>query len=355
MRIWNIIDHGTAKLFPGYFALVMATGIISIAIYLLQVSSPIARLLFHINKVAYGVLWILTILRLLRYFTRVTSDLADHTRGAGFFTIIAGTSVLGSQFVILSSGSAAGTFFWFLALFLWLLLTYAFFTAAIIRETKPGSADWINGGWLIAVVATQSISILGTLIAPDQAWQEPILFFGALMYLLGCMQYVLIESLVFYRLVFFSLRAEEFSPPYWINMGATAITTLAGAMLILKAPESAFLHEIVPFLKGFTLFFWVIGTWWIPLLVILEVWRYLYKRFPIRYDPRHWSMVFPIGMYTVCTFQLAKATGMSFLLNVSHYSVYIALLVWLVVLIGLIHRLIEHLFFLKPQPLSERG
>ncbi len=353
MRIWNAIDQGAAKLFPGYFAVVMATGIVSVAVYLLQVSLPIARLLFQINKVAYGLLWALTIVRLLRHFARAAADLADHTRGAGFFTVVAGTSILGSQFVILSKGTAAGTFFWLLALFLWLLVTYAFFTAAIIRERKPESADWINGGWLIAVVATQSISVLGILIAPDQAWQEIMLFLGLLMYLLGCMQYLLIESLIFYRLVFFPLAAEEFSPPYWINMGATAITTLAGAMLILQAPESAFLREIVPFLKGLTLFFWMIGTWWIPLLIVLEIWRYLYKRFPLRYDPRHWSLVFPIGMYTVCTFQLAKATGISFLLQISRYSVYIAMLVWLVILIGLIRRLMEYLFHLKSQPLAE--
>ncbi len=68
-------------------------------------------------------------------------------------------------------------------------------------------------------------------------------------------------------------------------MGAVAITTLAGANLMLHAAEWHFLMEVLPFLKGFTLFFWVAGTWWIPLLFILGVWRHLYKRHPLTYDP----------------------------------------------------------------------
>ncbi|MBS1252690.1 MAG: putative membrane protein [Anaerolineales bacterium] len=79
------------------------------------------------------------------------------------------------------------------------------------------------------------------------------------------------------------LSPETLTPPYWINMGAVAITTLAGATLMLNTSQWTFLGEILPFLKGFTLFFWATGTWWIPLLFILGAWRHLYKRFPLGY------------------------------------------------------------------------
>lgn len=68
------------ELYPGYFALVMATGIVSIAAYLLEIDL-VAWLLFQINKVAYGVLWLLTLARLIQHFHRPTADLIDHTRG----------------------------------------------------------------------------------------------------------------------------------------------------------------------------------------------------------------------------------------------------------------------------------
>jgi len=82
------------------------------------------------------------------------------------------------------------------------VLIYAFFAAVTLRETKPPLEQGINGAWLIAVVATQAISILGTLVAPTFGEQpEKTLFFTLSMYLLGCMLYILIISLIFYRFV----------------------------------------------------------------------------------------------------------------------------------------------------------
>ena len=59
-----------AQMHPAYFALVMATGIVSIASQLLELR-PIAVVLYPLNVIFYAVLWTLTITRVVRHRDRV--------------------------------------------------------------------------------------------------------------------------------------------------------------------------------------------------------------------------------------------------------------------------------------------
>ena len=337
----NALSRAAADLFPGYFALVMATGIISVACFLLGMKT-ISLALLVINIIAYAVLCLLLLLRLLFFFSRVKADINDHVRGPGFFTVVAGTCVLGSALLIVLDRFRPAMVLWVAGIILWAVIMYTFFTAMTVRENKPSIETGLNGGWLLAVVATQSVSVLGTLLVSRLAdFREPILFFTLCMFLLGCMLYLLLITLIFYRFTFVNVTMAALTPPYWINMGAVAITTLAGARLIIAAPDWPLLNEVVPFLKGFTLFFWAAATWWIPLLFILGFWRHVYKKFPLKYDPQYWGMVFPFGMYTVCTFQLSSAISFPPLLVIPRYFIYLALAGWLAVCVGLIGTLIK--------------
>jgi tellurite resistance protein TehA-like permease len=157
---------------------------------------------------------------------------------------------------------------------------------------------------------------------------------------------------IFYRFTFLPIVKETLTPPFWINMGAVAVTTLAGSLLIQNADRWVLLAELLPFLKGFTLFFWATATWWIPLLLLLGIWRHLLQRFPLRYDPQYWGMVFPLGMYTVCTLRLANALELPFLLIIPHFFIFVAWIAWFAVLIGYVRSTFRYIF-IRPSKIQD--
>jgi tellurite resistance protein TehA-like permease len=338
---------GLENLSPAYFGLVMATGIVSLAGFMMEYRG-FSFGLFYLNLAQYGLLFLLFGLRAFFYPRRFFGDMIGHLSGPGYFTMVAGTGILASQFLVLFENVAIGSALWLLALLLWIGLTYTIFTAFTVKPEKPTLDKGINGGWLLAVVATQSLSVSSALLAAriGQPYRLELNLLALSMWLWGGMLYIWMISLIFYRYTFFRFLPDDLAPPYWINMGAMAISTLAGSLLILNAPHAPYLMSLLPFLKGFTVLYWATGSWWIPMLLLLGIWRYVYKRFPFEYDPLYWGVVFPLGMYAACTWQLDRAMQFGFLAELPRIFFYVASAAWGITFAGMLRSLVRG-FFLR--------
>ncbi|MGV3483698.1 MAG: tellurite resistance/C4-dicarboxylate transporter family protein [Planctomycetaceae bacterium] len=321
---------------PAIFASVMATGILALGAAALGVPA-IGVTLTAINVALYSVLVSLTILRLCRYPREFRDDLLSHNRCVGFFTIVAATNVLGSQCLVILKLPLLATTLWFLGLFLWMVSTYGLFAVLTIKQQKPLLETGINGSWLVSVVAAQSVSVLGSgLSMHDGRGELTLMFFSLAMWFGGGMLYVCIIALIFYRYMFFKLQPCDLAPPYWINMGAMAISTLAGASITQAIETSPALHLIYPFSFGLTVLYWSTATWWIPMLVVLGFWRHAIGKLPVRYDPLYWGLVFPLGMYAMCTWRLSQMIPIQLLVGLAWTFFVLGLLAWVLAFSGML-------------------
>lgn len=320
---------------PAYFSMVMATGIIGIG-FSLHGWPLLAKVFLFFNLAIFCTLIVANLYRLVRFYADIKADFHSYERGPGFLTIIAACCIVGNQFVLAGFNLVIAITFLVFAGIVWLFLAYGLFFSLTVAHHKKSLKDGINGGWLLFVVTLQAISGLTTLIAGGD---ENLIFISLCFFSLGALFYLYIMSLIIYRMSFFELHAAELGAPYWINMGATAITVLAGCMLMHFAGTLPIIAAIIPFLKGIVVLFWAAGTWWIPLLLLLGIWKHVIKKVKVPitakgYDPSYWSLVFPIGMYSVSTFRLNEVLHISFLPVVSTCFCLLAVIAWCVVMIG---------------------
>ena len=121
-------------------------------------------------------------------------------------------------------------------------------------------------------------------------------------------------------------------------MGAVAITTLAGLVAAAQAASAGRCSlelRAVP-ARASRCSSGPPATWWIPLLLLLGVWRHVVRRYPLAYDPQYWGMVFPLGMYAAATFRLSEALPLAPLALVARGVLPVALAAWLAAALGLV-------------------
>jgi tellurite resistance protein TehA-like permease len=325
-----------ATLFPGYFALVMATGIIAIGAYQ-QKLHLLANSLFIIALAAFAVLTVLTIARLVGYPKLLLTELTQHSTGFSFLTTVAALNVLGSGAAVIHQWWTLAWVAWIAGIVCWLLLLYPPLLGVILGEEKPKLGEGINGTWFLLTVATESVAVLGAvLLAHNKAPNQALEITTLAAFTLGLVLYLIVMTMLFLRWTFYPLGPGELQPPSWIAAGAVAITVLAGCNLLTAKKVSPRIAQLTGFIEGIVILAWATATFWFPVMIAIGIWRHLVKRVPLRYHPAYWALVFPIGMYGVATFRMIAVTGFTDLELWPKLALAMALAAWTAAFIGLV-------------------
>lgn len=292
---------------PDAFAAVMATGIVSIAAAD-HGNRIISDGLLVVAAVALPVL----IVAMATYWRRNPFDLSDPDVSLALFTYVAACAVLGARL------SEHRVVLWVLAgmaLQGWLSLAPVV-ARGLWRHRWTDLRDRAHGGWELASVATSGLAILSAGLE--------IVFLAVLFWDLAICIYLLMTSLVLWRVVHDSKAPQLSEPDSWILMGGAAIATLGGDHL----------HHVLlpgPFADGVravTIVTWMVATLWIPPLTYVAARRWALN----------WAAVFPLGMYSSATYAMAVETGWRWLIAVSLVFFWIAFATWVIVAIVVISR-----------------
>ena len=281
-------------------------------------------------------------IRLAVFRSSVTADIQAPERVFGFFTIVAGIDVLGVRLGTaghpLATAILAG-----LAAALWLTLTYGVPASLLLTRERDSVLGGVNGTWLLWVVGTQSLSVAASALVPAWPSQSGLLAPAAVgLWSVGLVLYLLLVSLILLRWLTVAMTPATLGPPYWILMGATAITVLAGARILNLPAALPVTRATAGFVEGFSFTLWAFGTWWIPLLIVLGLWRHVRRHWPLSYEPTLWSVVFPLGMYSVATLSFGKVAHLSFMEPLGRFMLWVAVAAWVVVAVAFLVRLARH-------------
>jgi tellurite resistance protein TehA-like permease len=331
-----------ASLTPGYFALVMASGIISVGMHL-EGFDLLSRVLLGICATAFVVLLALNVVRFASYRAEVVEDFMDPRRGFGFFTFVAGTNVLGVRLSLAGHHGTTATLLVVSGL-AWLVLGYVVpWTAVLGRQERPVVAT-ANGTWFIWVVASQSVAVAAATIEPVyDSLRRELALLAVTSWSVGVFLYAAAGLLVALRLMLYDFGPEELTPPYWVSMGALAITVLAGARIVemADAPMVTVTRDLI---AGLAVVFWAFATWLIPVLVAAGWWRHVSRRVPLRYEATLWSIIFPLGMYAVAGIYLGRADHLPVVEAVGSSELWVAFAAWLAVLTAMAMHVVRTVF-----------
>ncbi|HHT9110033.1 MAG TPA: tellurite resistance/C4-dicarboxylate transporter family protein, partial [Candidatus Brocadiaceae bacterium] len=303
----SILKIATYSLDSRWFTAIMATALVaSIShIYGFEAVVPyffIASLAIFLTVVVFKAI------RSVLFYSNTLNDMLDPEKNIYYFTVVGTVNFMGVYLSKFFHLYTTASIFWYVAISLWLGISLSTFSILFLykKSTDRNIENIFHGGWFFITIGTQSTALLGITVA-EHAVHSVIFIqlFSFTLWSIGACLYIILMAFIILRMVFYKFEKHVALSPYWMNVAAAALTALTGATLYqhVSVTGGPFM-DFLPFLKGFSLFFWSFGLWWMPYLVILAIRKQAYSEEGLPFTVGYWEIVFTLGLYAVSTFSL---------------------------------------------------
>jgi len=328
---------------PAWFAAVMGTAVIPLAISLTDwsIKIPLAAFFIVVSLLMFLAALVPWTLKFFLYPEHIRKDL-NHPIAGNFFPtmpislIILSLDLLKYPELFFPKEISQAIAFW-----LWILGSIGIYVMGfiiLIHVFRHHGIDLnhANFGWYIPPVSKLIIPVAGFELA--YIYPERLdLTFGLSMISLGVgfFLFLFVGAAVYHRYIYHELPMSRFAATFFIGLAPTAIIAviLFKMMHLFEGSEVLGIdpHVFAPIAKLGILMNWGFSVWWF--IMALIVIAYYLRRIELPYALSWWAFTFPTGALAISTGVAWKASGFAFI----HFSYIAALLfllaVWLVVLV----------------------
>lgn len=317
---------------PGWFAVVMGTGILAIVTCNLgqywPLLTPLGESLHWMNTVIFLLLAPMWIGRWLRFREDAVKTLMHPTQADFYPTFSIGMLVLAGQWRLFSPEYVG------VALALWWLgamLTFVFSFAVLffMFEGDHVTLDHITPAKFIPAVGLVVIPLSGSSllqemsgVARDFALTVNVIGLGS-----GGMMYVALLGLTVYRTYLHKPVQGMLAPTAWIHLAPIGVIPVSLLNLLDQLPYTAAREMTLVVM----LLIWGFGVWWLIMSILLTIAVLRVGQLPFTLS--WWGFTFPLGAFVAEGLRLNQETGGSGFLGISVISWILLWALWLITVI----------------------
>jgi C4-dicarboxylate transporter/malic acid transport protein len=347
---------------PNWFAVTMGTGVVYLVLNALPGASPVktalAEWLWRVDICLYGLFLAMFVGRFV-LFSETIKPLLHHPLQSMFLGALPMGLAPIVNGIIAFAGARYGNNAYYVALTLWgidvvLSLAVAIGVPFLVFTTQEHSVERLTAALLLPVVAPEVAAASAALLAPHlpAGTAQFVVGVGYVLWAISVPLAFSILTIVLFRLIIHKLPHRDVGVTSWLTLGpigtgALGLITLGDAAV--KAFAGTALQPVAIVARDFgvlgALLLWGAGLWWLA-CALLFMWRY--RREGLPFNLGWWGFTFPIGVYTLATFNLARVTGFQGFTDVGVVLAVMLDVLWLVVLSRTIRGLMFERLFRAP-------